>query len=70
MEAILLYWFTEQKQTSALRRQQIGLFDVKFNVKFNELSLFFLKAARSSQKMAKTKAVGKNANWRRSETKG
>ena len=37
-----------------LRQQKNGLFYVKFNAEFNELSLFFLKAARSGQKMAKT----------------
>ena len=41
MQAILLYWFAAQQQTSTLRRQKIGLFYLKFNAEFNELSLFF-----------------------------
>ena len=32
--------------------------------------VFFLKATGSGQKVAKTKVVRKNANWRRSEAKG
>ena len=31
---------------------------------------FFLKGTGSSQKMAKTKEVRRNANWCRSEAKG
>ena len=61
MQVISLYWFAAQQKTSTLRRQKIGLFDVK---------LFFLKATGNDQKMAKTKVVRKNANWRHSETKG
>ena len=43
---------------------------MKFNAEFNELRPFFLKVTESGQKVAKTKVVQKNANWRRSETKG
>ena len=32
--------------------------------------VFFLKATGSGPKMAKTKVVRKNANWRHSEAKG
>ena len=64
MRAILLYWFAVQQQTSTLWRQKIGLFYMKFNEEFNELSLFFWR------KKTKAKVVRKNANWRRSEAKG
>ena len=40
MQAISLYLFAAQQQTSTLRRQKIGLFDVKYSADFNELSLF------------------------------
>ena len=66
MQAILLYCFATQQQTS----MKSGLLYVKFNAEFNELSLFFLKATRSGQKMTKTKVVRKNANWRQSGAKG
>ena len=69
MQAIWLDWFPSQQQTSAVRRQQIGLIDAKFSADFNELSLFVLKATGSGQKMAQSKVVRKNANWRRSEAK-
>ena len=69
MQAILLYWFAVQQQTCTLRRQKFGLLYVKFSAEFIELSLF-LKAIGTGQKMAKTKAVRKNANRRRSEAKG
>ena len=71
MQAISLYWFAVQQQTSTFRRQKKWLFYVKFRVKFDEFSIFFfLKATWSGQEMAKTKVVWKNANWRRSEPKG
>ena len=35
MQAISLYWFPAKQQTSTLRRQNIGLFYVKFNAQFN-----------------------------------
>ena len=41
MQAIWLYWFAAQQQTSTLRRQKVGFFYVKFNAEFNEL--FFWK---------------------------
>ena len=62
MQAISLYWFAVQQQTSTLRRQKIGLFYAKFNAEFNG-SVFF--STGSGQKMAKTKVVQKNANRRR-----
>ena len=66
MQAILLYCFATQQQTS----MKSGLLYVKFNAEFNELSLFFLKATRSGQRMTETKVVRKNTNWRQSEAKG
>ena len=53
MQAISLCWFAAQQQTNTLRRPKIGLFYVKFNAEFNELSLFFLKATGSGQKMTR-----------------
>ena len=53
-----------------LHGQKFGFFYAKFGSKFNEISAFFLKATGRSRKMAKTKVVQKNANRRRSETKG
>ena len=41
MQAISLYWFAAQQQTSALRRQKIGLLYVKLSAEFNEPSLYF-----------------------------
>ena len=70
MRAILLYWFAAQQQTSTLTWQKFGFFYAKFSAEFNEISLFFLKPTGSGRKMAKTKVVQKNANRRRSETKG
>ena len=68
IQAVSLYWFAPQ-QTSTVKTAKNGLFYVKFNVEFNELSLFFLKATRSGQKIAKTKVVRKNPYWHRSEAK-
>ena len=62
MQTISLCWFAVLQQTSAFRRQKIGLLYGKFNAQFNELSFFFLKGTRSGQKMVKTKVVRKNAN--------
>ena len=69
MQAIWLYCFVAQQQTSTVRRQNCGLFYVKFSAEFNELSLFFLKATGSGPKMAEIKVVRKNANRRHSEAK-
>ena len=41
MQAVSLYWFAVQQQTSTLWRQNIGLFDAKFSTDFNEFSIFF-----------------------------
>ena len=41
MQAISLYWFATQQQTSTFRQQKCGLFYLKFNAEFNELSLKF-----------------------------
>ena len=41
MQAISLYWFAVQQQTSTFRRQKKWLFYVKFRVKFDERSIFF-----------------------------
>ena len=65
MQAISLYLF----ETSKLRRQKISLLYLKLNTQVFKLSLFFLKRTGSDLKMAKTKVVPKNANWRRSEAK-
>ena len=46
---------------------KIGFSYVKFNAEFDESSLFYLKAAKSALKMAKTKVVRENVNWRCSE---
>ena len=40
-QAILLYWFAVQQQTSTSRGQKFGLFYLKFSAKFNEISLKF-----------------------------
>ena len=64
MQAISLYWFAAQQQTSTLRPQKFGLFYLKFSAKLNELN-----ATESDRKMVKTKVVRKNANSRRSEAK-
>ena len=70
MQAILLYWFAAQQQTSTLTRLKFGFFSAKFSAEFNEISFFFLKATGSGQKLTKTKVMQKNANRHRSETKG
>ena len=71
MQGILLYWFGTQEQTSTLRRQKIGLFDAKFSAGFNELLSFLVKTTGSGKKkLAKTKVVRKNDNWRCVEAKG
>ena len=62
MQGILLYWFAAQ--------QKIGLFNAKFSADFNELLSFLVNTTGSGQKMAKTKVVRKNANWRCAEAKG
>ena len=41
MQAILLYWFAAQQQTSTPARQKFGFFYAKFNAEFNEISVFF-----------------------------
>ena len=65
MQAILMYWFAAQQQTSKFRLQKFELFYLKFSSEFNEL-----KATGIAQKMAKTKIVQKNAYMRYSEAKG
>ena len=70
MQAISLCWFAAQLQISTLRRQQVGLFDMKFNAELNKIQSLFLKATGSSQKMTKTKVVRENDGKRRSEAKG
>ena len=69
MQTISLCWFAVLQQTSAFRRQKIGLLNGKFNAQFNELS-FFSERNKKWPKMVKTKVVRKNANQRRSEAKG
>ena len=41
MQAISLYWFAAQLQTSTLAQQKLGSFYAKFSAEFNEISLFF-----------------------------
>ena len=69
MQAISLYWLAAQHQARTLRQQKIGLFDAKFSAYFMNL-VFSCKGNRKLPKMAKTKVVRENANWRRSEAKG
>ena len=69
MQAISLYWFAAQQQTSTFIWQNFSLFYAKFSAKFNEISLFFLKGTGSGLKMAKTKVVQKDAKRRLTETK-
>ena len=40
-QAILLYWFVAQQQTSTSRRQKFTFFYLKFSAKFNEVSFKF-----------------------------
>ena len=70
MQTISLYCFAAQQQTSTLTTQKFGFLYAKFSAEFNEISLFFLKVIGKGRKMAKSKVVQKNANRRRSETKG
>ena len=51
MQAILLYWFAAQQQTSTFRWQKIGLFDTKFSADFHELKSFLVKTIGSGQKI-------------------
>ena len=41
MPVISLYWFAEQQQTSALRRQKSGSIYSKFSVEWSELTPSF-----------------------------
>ena len=43
MQAISLYWFAAQQQTSTLKPQKFGFFYAKFSAEFNEISLFLWK---------------------------
>ena len=40
-QAVSLYWFVAQQQTSTCSQQNNGLFDAKFSVDFNEIRLSF-----------------------------
>ena len=51
--------FAAQQQTDAIRRQKLGLFQLKFGREFNEFSLFFYKPQEVPKKMAKTETVQK-----------
>ena len=53
IQAISLYWFTAQQQTSRLTRQKIGLFYVNIHAEFSELSIFFLKQQEVAKKYQK-----------------
>ena len=55
MQAISLYWFAAQQQTSTSRRQKNDLFDPKFSAEFNELSLKFSKQQEVAKKCLKLK---------------
>ena len=41
MQAILLYLFAAQQQTSTLTRQKFGFYSAKLSAEFNDISLFF-----------------------------
>ena len=41
MQAVLLYWFAAQQQTSTSAQQKFGWFYLKFSAKLNEPSLKF-----------------------------
>ena len=69
MHSIFLYCVTPQHQSSILRRQNNWLFYLKINGEVNELTLFFLKGTKRGQKMATTKVVCQNANFRLWENK-
>ena len=43
MQAILLYWFAAQQQTSTITPQIFGFFYEKFSAEFTEISIFFWK---------------------------
>ena len=62
----MLNWFAAQANQYT-QMAKIGFSYVKFNAEFDESSVFYLKAAKSAQKMAKTKVVRENVNWRCSE---
>ena len=49
MQAVSLYWFAAQQQTSTLRQQNNGLFDAKFSADFNKL-VFSSKGNRKCAK--------------------
>ena len=80
MRAVFLKFLKKCSQlrcTGLLRSSKLVQLDDKKLVCFtanltqNLMNLvFFLSATGRSQKMAKTKAVQKTANWRRSEAKG
>ena len=55
MQAISLYWFAAQQQTSTLAQQKFGLFFAKFRAEFNEISLFFSKQQEGVEKWLKLK---------------
>ena len=50
MQAISLYWFAAQHQTSTFTLQKFGLFYVKFSAEPNELSLIFEKQQEVAKK--------------------
>ena len=41
MQAISLYWFAAQQQSSTLTWQKFGFFNAKFSAEFEEVGLFF-----------------------------
>ena len=53
--------FAAQQQTDAIRRQKLGLFQLKFGREFNEFSLFFYKPQEVPKKWLKLKQSRKNA---------
>ena len=55
MQAILLYWFAAQQQSSTLSGQKIGLFYVEFSAEFNKLSLFFYRQQEGAKQWLKLK---------------
>ena len=61
MQAILLYWFAAQQQSSTLSGQKIGLFYVEFSAEFNKLSLFFYRQQEGAKQWLKLKQSEKTS---------
>ena len=55
MQAISLYGFSAQQQTSTFRRRKFGMLYMKFSVIFNELCRNFKKQQEVAKKLLKLK---------------